>query len=104
VPSESSSGEKRRQGSITKAGSSHARRLLVEAAHHYSRPPRVSGKLRLRQEGQEAWVIETAWRCQRRLFGRWQRLRVERGKRGGIVIVAIARELAGFCWELAAPE
>lgn len=104
VPSESSSGERRRQGSITKAGSSHARRLLVEAAHHYSRPPRVSGKLRLRQEGQEAWVIETAWRCQRRLYGRWQRLRVERGKRGGIVIVAIARELAGFCWELAVTE
>jgi transposase len=104
VPSESSSGERRRQGSITKAGSSHARRLLVEAAHHYSRPPRVSTRLRLRQEGQPAWVIETAWRCQRRLFGRWQRLRVERGKRGGIVIVAIARELAGFCWELAVRE
>ena len=52
----------------------------------------------------ERWVIETAWRCQRRLFGRWQRLRLERGKRGGIVIVAIARELAGFCWELAVAE
>ena len=104
VPSESSSGERRRQGSITKAGSGHARRLLVEAAHHYCRPPRVSGALRARQEGQQAWVIETAWRCQRRLFGRWQRLRVERGKRGGIVIVAIARELAGFCWELAVTE
>jgi transposase len=104
VPSESSSGERRRQGSITKAGSGHARRLLVEAAHHYSRPPRVSTRLRLRQEGQPAWVIETAWRCQRRLFGRWQRPRVERGKRGGIVIVAIARELAGFCWELAVSE
>jgi transposase len=104
VPSESSSGEKRRQGSITKAGSGHARRLLVEAAHHYSRPPRVSGKLRLRQHGQEAWVIETAWRCQRRLSGRLQRLRVERGKRGGIVIVAIARELATFCWELAVTD
>jgi transposase len=104
VPSESSSGERRRQGSITKAGSGHARRLLVEAAHHYSRPPRVSGRLRLRQEGQQAWVIETAWRCQRRLYGRWQRLRVERGKRGGIVIVAIARELSCFCWELAVTE
>jgi transposase len=104
VPSESSSGERRRQGSITKAGSGHARRLLVEAAHHYSRPPRVSKPLRARQEGQQAWVIETAWRCQRRLFGRWQRLRVERGKRGGIVIVAIARELATFCWELAVTE
>ena len=104
VPSESSSGERRRQGSITKAGSGHARRLLVEAAHHYSRPPRVSTRLRLRQEGQPAWVIETAWRCQRRLYGRWQRLRLERGKRGGIVIVAMARELAGFCWELAVHE
>jgi transposase len=104
VPSESSSGQRRRQGSITKAGSSHARRLLVEAAHHYSRPPRVSAQLRRRQAGQPAWVIETAWRCQRRLFGRWQRLRVERGKRGGIVIVAIARELATFCWELAVTE
>ena len=104
VPSESSSGERRRQGSITKAGSGHARRLLVEAAHHYSRPPRNSSKLRARQQGQPAWVIETAWRCQRRLYGRWQRLRVERGKRGGIVIVAIARELAGYCWELAVTE
>jgi transposase len=104
VPSESSSGEKRRQGSITKAGSGHARRLLVEAAHHYSRPPRVSQSLRLRQQGQPAWVVELAWRCQRRLFGRWQRLRLERGKRGGIVIVAIARELATFCWELAVTE
>jgi transposase len=100
VPSESSSGDKRRQGSITKAGSGHARRLLVEAAHHYSRPPRVSKNLMLRQQGQQAWVIEAAWRCQRRLYGRWQRLRVQRGKRGGIVVIAVARELAGFCWEL----
>jgi transposase len=104
VPSESSSGERRRQGSITKAGSGHARRLLVEAVHHYCRPPRVSKDLRLRQQGQEAWVIETAWRCQRRLFGRWQRLRLERGKRGGVVLIAMARELAGFCWELAVSE
>jgi transposase len=104
VPSESSSGERRRQGAITKAGSGHARRLLVEAAHHYCRPPRVSGNLRSRQEGQQAWVIELGWRCQRRLFGRWQRLRLERGKRGGVVIVAIARELATYCWELAVTE
>lgn len=104
VPSESSSGQKRRQGSITKAGSGHARRLLVEAAYHYCRPPRVSRGLSNRQQGQPPWVVELAWRCQRRLFGRWQRLRVERGKRGGIVIVAIARELATFCWELAVTE
>ena len=104
VPPESSSGERRRQGSITKAGSSHARRPLVEAAHHYCRPPRVGKQPRLRQEGQPAWVIETAWRRQRRLYGRRQRLRLERGKRGGVVIIAIARELAGYCWELAATD
>lgn len=104
VPSESSSGEKRRQGSITKAGSAHARRLLVEAAHHYGYPPRVSKNLKIRQQGQEAWVIDLSWRCQRRLHGRWRRLRVERGKRGGVVIVAMARELAAFCWEVAVTE
>jgi transposase len=100
VPSESSSGDKRRQGSITKAGSGHARRLLVEAAHHYARPPRLSRALRTRQQSQEPWVIDCAWRCQRRLHGRWQRLRVERGRRPALVAVAVARELAGFCWEL----
>lgn len=99
VPSESSSGEKRRQGSITKAGSGHARRLLVEAAHHYSRPPRVSQSLKRRQEGQDAWVIDCAWRCQRRLWRRFERLRLERGKRNGIVVIALARELSAFCWE-----
>ena len=100
VPSENSSGERRRQGSITKAGSGHARRLLVEAAHHYTRPPRISGQLKQRQAAHEPWVIELAWRCQRRLYGRWLRLRGERSKPSGIVAIAVARELAAFCWEL----
>ena len=100
VPSENSSGERRRQGSITKAGSGHARRLLVEAAHHYARPPRISGQLKPRQAAHEPWVIELAWRCQRRLYGRWLRLRGERSKPSGIVAIAVARELAAFCWEL----
>ena len=52
TPSEHSSGTRRRQGAITKAGSSHARRLLVEAAWHYRRPPRISLTLRRRQDGQ----------------------------------------------------
>jgi transposase len=101
VPSEHSSGERRRQGSITKAGSAHARRLLVEAAHHYRRPPRLSSGLERRQHGQQAWVIDLAWRAQRRLHGRWRRLNAERGKGSGITAIAVARELAGFCWELA---
>jgi transposase len=101
VPSEDSSGERRRLGSITKAGSTHARRLLVEAAWHYRRPPRTSSTLARRQAGQRPEVIECAWRAQRRLWGRWQRLEAERGKRGGVAAVAVARELVGFCWEVA---
>jgi transposase len=101
VPSENSSGERRRQGSITKAGSAHARRLLVEAAHHYRRVPRRSAALERRQRGQEVWVVDFSWRVQRRLYGRWRRLQTERGKGAGITAVAVARELAGFCWELA---
>ena len=101
VPSEHSSGERRRLGSITKAGSKHARRLLVEAAWHYRRPPRVSAALARRQQGQDVRAIEIAWRAQRRLHRRWQRLEAERGKRSTIVAVAVARELATFCWEIA---
>ncbi|MDQ3631335.1 MAG: transposase, partial [Actinomycetota bacterium] len=63
VPSEQSSGTKRRQGAITKAGSSHARRLLVEAAWHYRRRPSVSLALSRRQHGQPPAAVEAAWRA-----------------------------------------
>jgi transposase len=101
VPTEHTSDTKRRQGSITKAGSTHARRLLVEAAHHYRHRPAVGDGLARRQHGQDPRVIEIAWRAQRRLHQRWQRLRVERGKPAGVVAIACARELAAFCWEAA---
>jgi transposase len=101
VPSENSSGEKRRLGAITKAGSTLARRLLVEASYHYRRPPRVGGALMRRQDGAEPWVIDLSWRAQRRLHGRWQRLRTERHKHNGIAAIAVARELAHYVWELA---
>ena len=68
VPSEHSSGEQRRQGSITKVGNSHVRRLLVEAAWHARRRPKVGYELARRQRGQDAVVIERAWRCQQRLY------------------------------------
>jgi transposase len=100
VPSEDSSGQRRRQGAITKAGSKHARRLLVEAAWHYRYPARVSTTLARRQRGQDPRAVAIAWRCQRRLHARWQRLAEERGKRRTITAVAVARELATFCWEL----
>jgi transposase len=104
TPSERTSDEKRRQGSITKAGPSHARRLLVEAAQHSGRRPKVSTELRARQEGQDPRVCQIAWRAQRRLYGRWVHLRDRRGKPGGKVIVACARELSCFLWEAATIE
>ena len=101
VPSERTSDTKRRQGSITKAGSPHARRLLVEAAHHYHKKPALSRTLARRQDGQDPRVIEIAWRAQRRLHQRWTRLCDERGKPAGVVAIAVARELAAFLWEAA---
>ncbi len=101
VPSEHSSGQTRRQGQITKSGSGHGRRLLVEAAWHYRRPPRRGDALRRRQAGQSAHVLAISWQAQQRLHRTWQRLDAERGKRRTIVSVAVARELAGFCWAVA---
>jgi transposase len=100
VPSEHSSGERRRQGSITKVGNSHVRRLLVEAAWHARRRPTVGYQLARRQRSQDAVVIERAWRCQQRLYSRWQRM-AGRGKPHQKIVVACARELAGFIWAIA---
>jgi transposase len=101
VPSERSSGTKRRQGAITKAGSGHARRLLVEAAWHYRRPPRVSEPLKRRQDGQPPAAVDAAWRAQIRLHRRWAHLDAARAKKRTTVAVAVARELACFVWEIA---
>ena len=103
VPSEQSSGGRRTQGSITKTGNSHARRLLVEAAWHHRKPYRPSRELLARHAGQPATVRERADRGNRRLHQRWCRLDA-RGKRSTISVVAVARELAGWCWSLAVLE
>lgn len=103
VPSEHSSGESRRLGSITRSGSRHARRLLVEAAWHYRNQPRVGREIEARQQGQPPEAVAIAWSAQRRLhrvFSRMQR----RGKRRTLIAVAVARELAGFCWSIARIE
>jgi transposase len=101
VPSEKTSGETRRQGQLTRTGSRHARRLLVEAAWHYRRPPRLGSVLERRQQDQEAAVIAIAWKAQQRLHRIWRRLEQKRGKRGTIVAAAAARQLTGFIWAIA---
>jgi len=103
TPSEHSSGERRRQGGITKTGNSHVRRLLIEAAWHQRRPPRRSVTLERRRDGKPLAVQAQAERSARRLHGRWHALEA-RGKPRSIVVVAVARELAGHCWALATME
>jgi transposase len=99
VPSEHSSGSKRRQGAITKTGNSHVRRVLIEAAWNYRFPARISRPLQLRQEHQPAAIRAIAWRAQLRLSHRYRRL-TARGLQHNKVCVAIARELAGFIWDI----
>ena len=99
VPSEDTTGEQRRLGAITKTGSGHARRLLVEAAWHYRKRPAISKTLAARQNRQPAHAVAIAWSAQQRLHRTWQRLE-QRAKRRTIIAVAAARELAGFCWAI----
>ena len=99
VPSEHSSGPKRRQGSITKAGNSAPRRMQVEVAWHYRLDPRVSPVIAVRQEGLPTAVTDIAWKSQLRLSGKFKRLSARRVMKTKAV-VAVARELAGFVWAI----
>lgn len=100
IPSEYSSGERRQQGSITKAGNTHARRALVEGAWAYRYPAKVSRHLQLRLEKQPKIIQDISWKAQVRLCKRYRQL-VAKGKHANVVTVAIARELAGFMWAIA---
>jgi transposase len=100
IPSEYSTGERRRQGAITKAGNTHARRALVEGAWAYRYPAKVSRHLQLRLETQPKVIQDISWKAQVRLCKRYRRL-IARGKHANQVVVAIARELVGFMWAIA---
>ena len=100
VPSEHSSGERRRQGRITKTGNSHARRVLVEGAWAYRYPAKVSPHLQLRLEKVPKVIQDMSWKAQVRLGKRYRRL-VARGKQVNQVVVALARQMAAFVWALA---
>lgn len=101
VPGEHSSGASRQQGGLTKMGNGHARRALVEAAHHYRVPARRTPHLQQRQEGLPKAVTEAAWEAQRRLHHRYKQLTGPGRKKAPVVIAAVARELSGFVWAIA---
>ena len=104
VPTESSSGQQRSQGSITKAGNTHARRLLVEAAWHHRREYRHPGAaIRARWQLATPAAKARGHAGNHRLHQRWQTF-VARKKKTVIANVAVARELAGWCWSLAVLE
>jgi transposase len=100
IPSEDSSGPRRRQGSITKAGNSSARRAMVEAAQAYAHPARVSWVIARRQTRLAKGVCDVAWKAQLRLCARFRKLSARRVPRNKVV-VAVARELCGFVWAIA---
>jgi transposase len=100
VPSEASSGKRRRQGSFTKAGNGSARRMLIEAAWSYRFPARVSREQLLRQERLPAPIRAIAWKAQERLCLQYRKL-IRAGKPVTTVTAAIARQLAGFVWAIA---
>jgi len=99
VPGEHSSGPKRRQGSITKAGNSVARRMLVEVAWHYQHSPRVSAIIATRQDQLPKEITDIAWKAQLRLNAKFKRLLARRVMKTKAV-VAVARELTGFVWAI----
>ncbi|MGY6258696.1 IS110 family RNA-guided transposase [Paraburkholderia caledonica] len=100
TPSEHSSVGKRRQGSITKTGNSYARKLLIEAAWSYRHTARIGPQVHRRHEGLPKAVVDPAWDAQVRLCQRYRKL-TARGMNVGISIVAVARELVGFLWDIA---
>jgi transposase len=100
IPSAYSSGERRRQGSITKAGNTHARRALVEGAWAYRYPAKVSRHLQLRLEKLPKPVQDISWKAQVRLCKRCRQVSA-RGKHANQVVVAIVRELIAFMWAIA---
>ena len=102
VPRERSSGDRQRRGSITRAGNSHVRHALVQAAWSYRFAPKVGAALRRRQQGQDARVIAHAWKAQHRAHKVFRRLSATRPSQ--IAVVAVARELVGFLWAVMQEE
>jgi transposase len=103
VPSEHTTGRRRRQGAITLTGNGHARRMLVESAWSYRFPARQTMHLKRKAKDASSEAQAIAWRAQKRLCGRYRQLS-QAGKNIKLVCVAIARELLGFIWDIVRHE
>ena len=103
VPSEHSSGARRRQGGITRTGNGHVRRALVESAWSYRFPARRTAHLERKAAAASDEAKAIAWKAQRRLCGRYRHL-LQAGKNSKQANVAVARELSGFVWDIVRRE
>ena len=99
TPSEDSSGDRQKKGSITKVGNSRVRKALIESSWHQRHKPVASQALSKRRKGQEQWVIDIAKKCHKRLYQRYWYL-INKGKSPNKVVTAIAREFVGFIWDV----
>jgi hypothetical protein len=97
VPSEQSSGKKRKQGRITKCGNGRLRKLLTESSWHYTLPNQVGKRLERRREGTDERTIRYAEEAMKRLHEKYTRL-IFKGKSKQTAVIAVARELVGFIW------
>ena len=100
IPSEQSSGDKQRKGSITKTGNGHVRKALIASAQAYRLPPRKTREILKRQEGVPDNICDISWKAQLRLCFRYRHL-MGKGKNTNVAKTAVARELAGFVWAIA---
>jgi transposase len=100
-PSEESSGDRLRRGSITKAGNAEARRVLIEAAWCYRLPPQVSKAIEARRDSLPAALRAKVWKTHNRLYRRYWHLRKVGNKRSTVAVTAVARELTGAVWAIA---
>jgi transposase len=99
VSREHSSGERTRRGGISKAGSAHLRRIVIEAAWGYRHRPNLAPKLLARQRDLPEEINAIAWKAQHRLHARYARL-LAKGKAKQQAITAVGRELLGFIWAI----
>lgn len=97
VPSENSTGGSQHRGSLTKAGNSHVRTQLIEGAWAYQHRPRIGARLQRRQQGCDPDTLARSWTAQQRLHRKFWQLQ-KRKHNKGVVVAAVARELAGFVW------
>ena len=103
IPSENSSGDKRIDGGITKAGNRRCRTQLIESVQHYVKSPRIGLQMKKDLSQVDAETANTVIKCMNRLHKRYWNLTMK-AKIRPVALTAIAREFVGFIWSVMQPQ